>query len=100
VSSGSSEHPIALYGAIAADAVTVVSKFAAGLISGSSAMLSKAIHSVVDTSNELLLLLGIQRSKKPADELHPFGHGNVLYFWSLIVAILLFGLGNGGSFTI
>jgi cation diffusion facilitator family transporter len=97
VSSGSSERPITVYGAMAANAVIGVSKFAAGIISGSSAMLSEAIHSVVDTGNELLLLLGIHRSRKPADELHPFGHGKELYFWSLIVAILLFGLGGGMS---
>jgi cation diffusion facilitator family transporter len=93
----SSERPITVYGAIAANAVIGVSKFAAGIVSGSSAMLSEAIHSVVDTGNELLLLLGIHRSRKPADELHPFGHGKELYFWSLIVAILLFGLGGGMS---
>lgn len=97
MSSGGSERPITVYGAIVANAVIGVSKFAAGIISGSSAMLSEAIHSVVDTGNELLLLLGIHRSKKPADELHPFGHGKELYFWSLIVAILLFGLGGGMS---
>jgi len=95
--SGSSERPITVYGAIAANAVIAVSKFAAGIISGSSAMLSEGIHSVVDTGNELLLLLGIHRSKKPADSLHPFGYGKELYFWSLIVAILLFGLGGGMS---
>jgi cation diffusion facilitator family transporter len=93
----SSERPITVYGAIAANGVIAVSKFAAGIISGSSAMLSEAIHSVVDTGNELLLLLGIHRSKKPADKLHPFGYGQELYFWSLIVAILLFGLGGGMS---
>ena len=97
MSPGTSECPITVYGAIAANAVIAVSKFAAGLISGSSAMLSEGIHSVVDTGNELLLLLGIHRSKKPADELHPFGYGKELYFWSLIVAILLFGLGGGMS---
>jgi cation diffusion facilitator family transporter len=93
----SSERPITVYGAIAANAVIGLSKFAAGIISGSSAMLSEAIHSVVDTGNELLLLLGIHRSRRPADELHPFGHGKELYFWTLIVAILLFGLGGGMS---
>jgi cation diffusion facilitator family transporter len=97
MSSAPSEHPITVYGAIAANAVIAVSKFGAGMISGSSAMLSEGIHSVVDTGNELLLLLGIHRSKKPADELHPFGYGKELYFWSLIVAILLFGLGGGMS---
>jgi hypothetical protein len=93
----SSERPVTVYGAIAANVVRRVSKLAAGIISGSSAMLSEAIHSVVDTGNELLLLLGIHRSTKPADELHPFGWGKELYFWSLIVAILLFGLGGGMS---
>ena len=97
MSSGSSERPITVYGAIAANTVIAVSKFAAGITTGSSAMLSEGIHSVVDTGNQLLLLLGIHRSKRPADELHPFGHGKELYFWSLIVAILLFGLGGGMS---
>jgi cation diffusion facilitator family transporter len=92
-----SDRPITVYGVIAANAVIAVSKFTAGTISGSSAMLSEGIHSVVDTGNELLLLLGIHRSKKPADELHPFGYGKELYFWSLIVAIPLFGLGGGMS---
>jgi cation diffusion facilitator family transporter len=95
--SASPERPVTVYGAMAANAVIAVSKFAAAIISGSSAMLSEGIHSVVDTGNELLLLLGIHRSQKPADELHPFGYGKELYFWSLIVAILLFGLGGGMS---
>ena len=60
-------------------------------------MLAEGIHSLVDTGNEMLLLLGIHRSAKPSDELHPFGHGKELYYWSLIVAIILFGIGGGMS---
>jgi cation diffusion facilitator family transporter len=97
VSSGQSDRPITVYGAIASNLIIAAAKFAAALISGSSAMLSEGIHSVVDTANELLLLLGIHRSQKAPDDLHPFGHGQELYFWSLIVAILLFGLGGGMS---
>jgi cation diffusion facilitator family transporter len=93
----SGKRPIALYGAMAGNLFIAVSKFIAAWITGSSAMLSEGIHSVVDTGNQLLLLLGVYRSRKPPDELHPFGHGKELYFWSLIVAILLFGIGGGMS---
>jgi len=92
-----SERPITVYVAVGSNLAIAAAKFAAALITGSSAMLAEAIHSVVDTGNELLLLLGIRRSARPADTLHPFGHGKELYFWSLIVAILLFGLGGGMS---
>jgi cation diffusion facilitator family transporter len=92
-----SETPITVYGAIAANLLVAILKFIVAAITGSSAMLSEGIHSTADTGNQLLLLFGIHQSKKPADESHPFGHGQELYFWSLIVAIILFGMGGGMS---
>lgn len=87
-----------IFAAIGANLAIAITKFIAAAITGSSAMLSEGIHSTVDTTNELLLLLGIHLSKKPPDENHPFGHGQELYFWSLIVAILVFSVGGGMSF--
>ncbi len=92
-----SERPLAVFGAMAANLAIAVTKFIVTLVTGSSAMLSEAIHSLVDTANECLLLVGLRRSRKPADRMHPFGHGKELYFWSLLVAIVLFGVGGGMS---
>lgn len=88
---------IAVYGAMGANIAIAIVKFIAASITGSSAMMSEGIHSAVDTGNSLLLLLGMKRSQRPPDRGHPFGHGKEIYFWSLIVAILVFSLGGGMS---
>jgi cation diffusion facilitator family transporter len=91
------ETPVQVYGAMAANLGIAVVKFLAAMVTGSSAMLSESIHSVVDTGNQALLLVGLKRSRRPPDDNHPFGHGKELYFWSLIVAVLLLGMGGGMS---
>ncbi len=89
---------IAVYSALVGNALIAVTKFGAAAYTGSSAMLSEAIHSVVDTGNQFLLLHGMRQAEKPPSTAHPFGHGKELYFWSFIVAMVIFAIGAGLSF--
>jgi len=93
----SSSHKV-VYTALAGNLMIAIAKFVAAAISGSSAMISEGVHSLVDTVNEVLLLYGLHRAGMPPDRTHPFGHGRELYFWSFIVALLVLSMGAGVSF--
>lgn len=86
-----------IFAALIGNGLIAVSKFAAAGVTGSSAMLSEGIHSLVDTGNQILLLHGLRRSAQPPDRRFPFGHGKEVYFWSFVVAILIFAVGAGVS---
>jgi cation diffusion facilitator family transporter len=86
-----------LYAALLGNLLVALTKFVAAGLTGSSAMASEAVHSLVDTGNEALLLYGLRRAARPPDDLHPLGHGRELYFWSFIVTIVIFALGAGVS---
>jgi cation diffusion facilitator family transporter len=91
------ESKTAVLAAIAGNVAIAISKFIAAALTGSSAMVSEAIHSLVDTGNGGLILLGMRRSRLPPDAAHPFGYGHELYFWTLVVGIFIFAIGGGMS---
>ncbi len=86
-----------IYAALIGNFLIAVTKFIAFFVTRSSAMLSEGVHSVVDTGNQVLLLYGLRRAKRPADERFPFGHGKEIYFWGFVVAMMIFTVGAGVS---
>src|SRR5437899_3627826 len=87
-----------VHAALLGNLLVALTKFAAAWWTGSSAMLSEAVHSLVDTGNQALLLYGMYRAARPPDQRHPLGHGRELYFWSFVVALQMFTLGAGVTF--
>jgi len=92
-----SSRKIVIYAALLGNALIAVTKFIAASITSSSAMFSEGIHSLVDTGNQVLLLYGLKRSQIPPSDRFPFGHGKEIYFWSFVVAIMIFAVGAGVS---
>lgn len=88
----------AIFYALGANGGIALAKFGAAFFSGSNAMLAEAIHSLADCTNQIFLLIGLRQAKQPASSAHPMGHGRVVYFWAMMVALLLFFL--GGAFSV
>jgi len=85
------------YASLIGDIALVISKLIAAVVGGSAAMMAEAVHSIADTGNSIFLLIGQKRMQKPPDDLHPFGHGRELYFWTLIVSLMMFAGGGVAS---
>lgn len=92
-----SSRKLVIYAALVGNTLIAITKFVAAYFTSSSAMFSEGIHSLVDTGNQVLLLYGLKRSQLPASERFPFGHGKEIYFWSFVVAIMIFAVGAGVS---
>src|SRR5207244_2108886 len=86
-----------VYIAVAANAVITVAKFVAGVASGSSSLIAEGFHSVADTADGVLILVGQKQAAKPPDKLHPFGRGKELYFWSMVVSLAIVAVGGIAS---